>query len=773
MKRREENLSVIAQTSESGLVSSGRQRSADQSAGGGTGSRDTGSRDTGSRDTGSRDTGSRDTGSRDTGSRDTGSRDTESRDTGSRDTGSRDTGSRDTESRDTGSRDTGSRDTGSRDTESRDTGSRDTGSRDTGSRDTDLMEVVEQTDGPTEESSDEERLVTTATNEAAVRGVAMETEEEGRRLRRLERMMRNMGSESSLKVKKPVGALSDTLAFSGLRSVMNSRDSSERLLLDQARQEIQTLQNDSARLRSLKICLKQQRDAFIRELGLRSGKSTQRIHSELHHLSSQQRETEEEEKHRTANQLPAAAWGGASGPAAGESTDDIIVVESSIMQRRSPQTPPTTTRVQQPQSVLQVSQPVLAPPGVSHNASVARDRPRTVPNILSRRKTPAASSSFSALVPAEVLTLVRAALPGQQVLTMSPLMAGTTVLQTSPSPGMTTVTLNLPNLTNQQIHLTSLPRPPTGKIVSSSAPLTFTNLTAANFNNLLQLVQPPSTQQQQVLQQQQILQQQILQPQQQQILQQQQQQILQPAQQVLQQVLQPTQQILQKQQVLQPPQKILQQQQEVLQPPQQILPPPPQQQQQLPAGPSMLVSAGSGLSSDQIKDQDQPSPGLGPSAEGRVEVTATGDDERLTSLLNEIFFLNQQTVASAMTAAGVPSPENPSTEDAAVGGATEKGHAHSPWLLELDSDSDDLTETTWGGQQLGPANGNANAMAPPPLLQMKVGGAKAADPTSSDGAATGEERGGRREGGVAWRPMPRLVPLGLRGNPPADITQIR
>jgi len=125
-------------------------------------------------------------------------------------------------------------------------------------------------------------------------------------------------------------------------------------------------------------------------------------------------------------------------------------------------------------------------------------------------------------------------------------------------------------------------------------------------------------------------------------------------------------------------------------------------------------------------------------------------DESLTSILNEIVFLNQQTVTS---------PENP--EDALVGGATEQEHAHKPWLLELDSDSDDLTDST-----LSQLIGNTHVLAPPPLLQMKVGGVKAADPPSSDVAAGGEE-GGRRRGGVAWRPMPRLVPLGLRGNPPS------
>ncbi len=124
-----------------------------------------------------------------------------------------------------------------------------------------------------------------------------------------------------------------------------------------------------------------------------------------------------------------------------------------------------------------------------------------------------------------------------------------------------------------------------------------------------------------------------------------------------------------------------------------------------------------------------------------------------------------------------------------MGGAKEQEQAHSPWLLQLDSDSDDTitmeteeaglndhTETTESKPQPRLANGNTTigVLVPPPLLQMKLGGAKVADPASSDGAAVGGGRGGggggragRREGGVAWRPMPRLVPLGLRGNPPS------
>jgi len=129
-----------------------------------------------------------------------------------------------------------------------------------------------------------------------------------------------------------------------------------------------------------------------------AGTSQQRILTELQHQSATQKE-----RHETANQLQTAG-GGASDPPAGGSTEDIIMA------------PPIALRVLPPQNVLQVS--VQAPPPASHNASVARDRPRTIPNILSRSRTP--SSSFKNLGAAEVLSLVLAALPRKPVLTVSP-----------------------------------------------------------------------------------------------------------------------------------------------------------------------------------------------------------------------------------------------------------------------------------------------------------------------------------------------------------------
>lgn len=108
---------------------------------------------------------------------------------------------------------------------------------------------------------------------------------------------------------------------------------------------------------------------------------------------------------------------------------------------------------------------------------------------------------FQTVVPAEVLSLVGAVLPGQQVLALNPMLAGQTLLQTSApgtdcflfaassyfnfevrhvlflSVGVSSVSLNVPtSITNQQLHLTTLPHPPTGEINSGSAPLTITEL---------------------------------------------------------------------------------------------------------------------------------------------------------------------------------------------------------------------------------------------------------------------------------------------------------
>lgn len=126
----------------------------------------------------------------------------------------------------------------------------------------------------------------------------------------------------------------------------------------------------------------------------------------------------------------------------------------------------------------------------------------------------------------------------------------------------------------------------------------------------------------------------------------------------------------------------------------------------------------------------------------------TGEQENLTSLLDEIAFLGQgggQRVHS-------PTPTCRQQGDEGEGG----GRGHSPQLLQLDSDDPAAAATTTveGAERTRTprsANGCDNAeaaKAPPPLLQRRVGGATVAVPA------------------LASRPMPRLVPLGLRGAPP-------
>lgn len=203
---------------------------------------------------------------------------------------------------------------------------------------------------------------------------------------------------------------------------------------------------------------------------------------------------------------------------------------------------------------------------------------------------------------------------------------------------------------------------------------------------------------------------------------------------------------------------------------QQQAPPPTHQLLPGPPAPPLEVSVSSSESSDRIIHQDQ-TPPLGEvrpvswsycgsdsqSEEREAEPGSRGENKSLPSLLDEFVFLNQQVEKKQ--------------DAAAVDGADEEGHTHSPWMLQLDSDSD----TDGAGPNLNtetmlttPGSPKGGVLAPPPLLQMKVGGAKVASPVNREGEGTvpgGEEGRGHR--GVAWRPMPRLVPLGLRGNAPS------
>ncbi|KAK5917342.1 hypothetical protein CgunFtcFv8_012240 [Champsocephalus gunnari] len=335
-----------------------------------------------------------------------------------------------------------------------------------------LLEV----DEVTENSSNDEILVTKNNNvEEGVQSFAMETLVKRRRTRN------KRNSKSSLRQMKPVDFHSNSPAFKDLSSMVKSKDSPKTFMLREAQQEILNLQNETARLKSLKICLNQKRENFIKKIRERTGTTQQRVQGSLQHLTSKHTTIEEKKGRPTANQLSAERGGGAADPPA--SSDDDIIITSSFPQKDPPLSAPIR---QQLQRVVQMLPPIMPPPAVSHNASgesdrrkmvpnilsppavshnapVERDRPKTVPNILSRTKKPAVLPCYQAMFP-----LVGSALPGQQFLTFNP-----TVLQTSPSPGVTSI-INIPG---QVIHLPSLPHPST----------------AGDLNNLLHLILSAST----------------------------------------------------------------------------------------------------------------------------------------------------------------------------------------------------------------------------------------------------------------------------------------
>ncbi|CAJ1074947.1 MAX gene-associated protein-like isoform X4 [Xyrichtys novacula] len=551
-------------------------------------------------------------------------------------------------------------------------------------------------------------------------------------------------------------------AFRCLRSVLNNNDSPRAQLLKQAHREIQTLQCETRILKSLKICLRKQRDAYLRKIHQRPGnRSSFRRRPSL-------------KKHLADSQLLASEKGSAS-----PSADDVIV-------------PPSNQQLQLP-APIPVQKPValLAPPTFSQNTVVSRDRIRTVPNILSRsKKTVPGPLSFQAVVPAEVLSLVGASIPGQPVLTMSPLTARPTV--TSASAGVASVTLNISGLTNQQIHLTPLPRPQT----------------ATNINKVLQLVQPATQQQQQItLQQKPVQQQETTQQLQQETTTEQwittQRQPTTTQQQPTEQLTtqrqptttqqQPTTILMQltatqrqatttqQQQptITQEQQTPTQQQQQQSTTTQQwqyttqqlkltsqqsaiIQQKETQQQQQLPTQKhnrqtteqppeeqELRPPESAGLRKDTVGGARDKGHGPGDLLDGGLDFIvgrngSVGGASALTSLLHEIDFLNSKSLEAELK-----------EEGGAVGRDLEQG---GPWLLELDSDSEDAATMDTLKNHEPPS-----LLTPPPLQQMKVGGVKEAEPAITDEAGGGVEIG---QGGVSWRPMPRLVPLGLKGHAP-------
>ncbi|KAG9336381.1 hypothetical protein JZ751_002728 [Albula glossodonta] len=188
----------------------------------------------------------------------------------------------------------------------------------------------------------------------------------------------------------------------------------------------------------------------------------------------------------------------------------------------------------------------------------------------------------------------------------------------------------------------------------------------------------------------------------------------------------------------------------------------------------------------------------------RMEVPAPGsacgpnngaEDDRLMSLLSEIAFLNQQGNGEESGLPEVSQTHSPPqdgkgwTEEEPTGGLDgDDDRSLSPLFLQLDEDAlgtknserlsasvgeeqgnsiaseheeqpkqgTDVAVTNGFGRQSLPPSVKGGALTPPPLLQMKAGSAAvAADSKAKKGKETSE---------VSWRPMPRLVPLGLKAS---------
>ncbi|XP_051942045.1 MAX dimerization protein MGA a isoform X2 [Hippocampus zosterae] len=134
------------------------------------------------------------------------------------------------------------------------------------------------------------------------------------------------------------------------------------------------------------------------------------------------------------------------------SGDDVVFV-SCAQKPPKEQAPPPPTPVPlapAPPSLrtAAVNQPKLATPTASPSPPVMRNRSKTVPNILSRCKSlppvPAATGDpdgFRAILPAELLSVVGGAFPGQPFLTLTPLMTD----YTPPPASSSATTVDAPN----------------------------------------------------------------------------------------------------------------------------------------------------------------------------------------------------------------------------------------------------------------------------------------------------------------------------------------
>ncbi|KAM9355023.1 MAX dimerization protein MGA a [Pholidichthys leucotaenia] len=480
--------------------------------------------------------------------------------------------------------------------------------------------------------------------------------------------------------------------------------------------QIQSVQNDRKERKIQKISLIQQKVLI-------SSSSDEDKETIRRRLSSRPTEM-----HQGANQLPHAETGASVPQSAGGAT--------SSGQQLTTQAPPTSVSALstptpvptlQPQSE---EQPVLTKTAVPHSPTATVARPKTIPNILCRSKlqrmfSPEGPTKSEAVLPTDpsgespyvsvspdIVSVATMALPCQPTLSLNPSMM---LQQTTPPPGVASVTLT-PMVTNHQIQIGSLslaPTAPSSSMVLSTVPHQTPPIAGVQH----QTPPPPSL--------------------------------------VRTPLTTPS---------LSGSGLVAQQGSNVTNQLQLIALPSPQIQAQLPPGPlPMMASAGSESSSDPGWDQDQPSTqtkvrpaSTESTAPCPTEKSPQPEAESLTSLLKEIVFLNQQngTVPPSLQKADISGP----------GGPKEYGPAHGPELVRFGSDSDNtevITEITQTAVQQTPEDGKVHVLAPPPLLQMKLNSAVNSD-CSSEGTTEG-----RTEAGQVWRPMPRLVPLGLRGNQPS------
>ncbi|XP_061552231.1 MAX dimerization protein MGA a isoform X1 [Phycodurus eques] len=181
---------------------------------------------------------------------------------------------------------------------------------------------------------------------------------------------------------------------------------------------------------------------------------------------------------RPTSPATAASGGRPAGRRSEASAGDDVVFVSSVRKLPDERAPPAPGPVAPPPPSPKPA--AVEPLAASRGAPAVRSRPKTMPNILSRCKTlappPVVSgdlASFQAILPAELLSVVGAALPGQPFLTLTPLMAPPESPSSSAATGTATVPLSLPGLTDEHAAIPPvaaampLPAPPPG----SPAPL--------------------------------------------------------------------------------------------------------------------------------------------------------------------------------------------------------------------------------------------------------------------------------------------------------------